>query len=289
MTTHPATTFPPRALSYRQRQLRAAAPFLAWGLYFVFFVLHALLRAVGDQIFPVHSVEGLERALTGRNSALWLQEQAYPSRMSPLDRLTTGAHLVWFAWPIIFGVAITIWRRDILVRYLSWVTLTWFTYDLLSLAFPVRPPWMVDGEVVRVLFTRGWIEYASSDPNPVAAFPSLHVGIPAVIGLFLLVHWPKARWLGYVSLGYALIVGFSVIYLGEHWLVDVLAALAVAWLIRLAFVSKRFHRAIDRVLPGKPAERLSRMERAATASMTGPAEAERSAAPDTVAEQQRAA
>lgn len=288
MTTRPATTFSARSMGYRQRQLRAAAPFLAWGVYGIFFVLHVAVRSVGDQIFPVHSVEGLERTLTGQNSALWLQEQAYPSRMSLLDRITTGAHLVWFAWPIIFGVAVTIWRRDILVRYLSWVTLTWFTYDLLSVAFPVRPPWMVDGEVVRVLFTRGWIEYASSDPNPVAALPSLHVGIPAVIGLFLLVHWPTARWLGYVSLGYALLVGFSVIYLGEHWLVDVLAALAVAWLIRLAFVSKRFHRGLDRVLPGKPAQRLAAFERAATATMTGTGPMEH-AATSRDAEEQRAA
>jgi membrane-associated phospholipid phosphatase len=128
---------------------------------------------------------------------------------------------------------------------------------------------MADAEVTRVLFTRGWVEYASHDSNPVAAFPSLHVCIPAVIGLFLWRSWRSARWLAWVSFVYAALVGFSVIYLGEHWLVDVLAGLGVACLIRLAFVSKQFHRGLERILPGKPAKRLAAFECAATAKMAG--------------------
>jgi membrane-associated phospholipid phosphatase len=289
MTATHTTAFRPHPQRYRQRQLRAAAPFIAWGIYLALFSLHVSLRAIGDEIFPWHSVGGWDRALTGQSPPLWLQERLYGDQLGLVDRVATGAHIIWFACPFLVGAAITVWRRDLLVRFLCWLTATWFTYDTFSLAFPARPPWMADGEVVRVLFTRGWVQYVAADTNPVAAFPSLHVGIPAVIGLFLLVHWPRARWLGYANLAYALLVGFSVIYLGEHWLVDVLAGLGVAWVIRLAFVSKRFHRGLDRILPGKPAQRLAAFECAATATMTGKSGAEAAAASGAREEQKRAA
>ena len=290
MTAVPAAVASPAlSRSYRERQLRAAAPFVAWAVYGTFFALHVVVRATGDELMPWRSVERLDFLLTGGNPSLWLQDRLYTDRLSLLDRVTTGAHLAWFAFPIVVGLAITVLRRDLLVRYLGWLTVTWFVCDLFFLVLPVRPPWMADAEVTRVLFTRGWVEYASRDSNPVAAFPSLHVCIPAVIGLFLWRSWPKARWLAWASFVYAALVGFSVIYLGEHWLVDVLAGLGVAWVIRLAFVSKRFHRGLDRILPGKPAQRLAAFECAATATMTGKSGAEAAAASGAREEQKRAA
>jgi hypothetical protein len=57
--------------------------------------------------------------------------------------------------------------------------------------------------------------------------PSLHVAMPALVSR--IAYRDGARWIGR---GYAAVAGitaFTVVYLGRHWLVDVLAAVPFAW------------------------------------------------------------
>ena len=234
----------PDSQGYWSRQWRALVPFAIWAAYLAFFALHIVVRSFGDEFMQWRSPEGVDRALTGSNPSLWLQEHLY-GNFAALDRVTTGAHLAWFAFPFIVGLGITVRQRTLLVSYFCWLTVTWFVCDALFFLFPATPPWMVDGEVTRVLFTRGWVDYASVDTNPVAAFPSLHASVPFVIGLFLWTRWREARWLAWTSWGFGLLVGFSVIYLGEHWLVDVVAGYAVAFGVRWLFISKPVRAAVS--------------------------------------------
>ncbi len=269
MTTLPAPPIQRPAVSYRERQIRAAAPFAAWACYGVLFAFHVLVRSMGDELLAWRSLGAVDTALTGRNPSLWLQERFYSDEPTLLDRLTTGTHLVWFAFPIAVGLAITIRRRDLLIKYLGWLTATWFFCDLFFLVFPVLPPWMVDEDVSRVLVTHGWLEYTGRDSNPVAAFPSLHACLPAVVGFFVWAYWRSARWLALISFGFAVLVGFSVIYLGEHWLVDVAAGFGAAWVIRAVLLLTSVHAAIDR-LPGRLASGTARLERRLTGVLVGP-------------------
>lgn len=227
---------PSNSPGYWQRQWRALLPFGIWTVYAGFFALHIVVRSYGDNFLPWRSPEGFDHALTGTDPSLWLQHHLYGKSFA-LDRLTTGAHLAWYAFPFLIGAVITVRRRRILVPYLTWLTAAWFISDAIFYMVPTTPPWMVDGGVTRVLFTRGWVDYAGVDTNPVAAFPSLHAAIPVVIGLFLWTNWREARFLTWLSWGYGMLVGFSVIYLGEHWLVDVLGGYAVAFGVRWLFVS----------------------------------------------------
>ena len=65
--------------------------------------------------------------------------------------------------------------------------------------------------------------YAMYDinPNDVAAFPSLHAAYPTLAFLFTQRAFGRV---GYLMVGYAACVWFAVVYLGDHYLVDVLAA-----------------------------------------------------------------
>ena len=216
---------------YWSRQLRALVPFGWWAAYGLLFAGHVFVRSLGDEWLPWKNPGELDSALTGTNPSLWLQERLYGDSKTLLDRLTTGAHLGWFAFPIVIGIGVTVLRRELLVRYLAWLTAGWFACDLLFLLFPATPPWMVDGEVTRVLFTRGWIEYVEYDSNPVAAFPSLHACVPVLVGLFAWTYVPGRRSLAWASWLFAALVGFSVVYLGEHWIVDVAAGAGVAGLL----------------------------------------------------------
>ncbi|MGH7751029.1 MAG: phosphatase PAP2 family protein, partial [Candidatus Dormibacteria bacterium] len=81
--------------------------------------------------------------------------------------------------------------------------------------------------------------YQSLNPNPVAAFPSLHAAFP-MLGLLALrsldrrLLWPALAW--------CLLVWVSIVYLGEHDLVDAVAGVAsaaLAWAVVTRLVAPR--------------------------------------------------
>jgi Flp pilus assembly protein TadG len=68
-----------------------------------------------------------------------------------------------------------------------------------------------------------------NDSNPVAAMPSMHVAFPLVIGLW----FTRERWYGPAALmiGYSGLISSEVVFSGEHYIIDVLAAGVVAILV----------------------------------------------------------
>src|SRR5205823_1071596 len=94
---------------------------------------------------------------------------------------------------------------------------------------------------------------AAVGQNDVAAMPSLHMAITVVIAMFA---WSRDRRLGLLGAVYAAAMGFSLVYLGEHYVTDVLAGVAFAagsWvaalhLWRKGFVSETTEEPIGRVV-----------------------------------------
>ena len=94
---------------------------------------------------------------------------------------------------------------------------------------------MID-ETIGKLGLPGWLVgfYQDRDYNVHAAFPSLHAAFPLIATLHA---WPRSRRLGALLGVWTLFVWFAVVYLGEHYVIDVLggiayasaAVLAVAW------------------------------------------------------------
>jgi membrane-associated phospholipid phosphatase len=69
------------------------------------------------------------------------------------------------------------------------------------------------------------------DPDAVAAFPSLHSAYPLLAALAL---WPVSRRAAALAFTWCGAVWFSVVYLGQHYVADVLGGIAFAlgaWLI----------------------------------------------------------
>jgi membrane-associated phospholipid phosphatase len=71
--------------------------------------------------------------------------------------------------------------------------------------------------------------YSVFGGNPLAAMPSLHFATSLMAALLLAEVGPLAGSLG---AGYALTLGFALVYLGEHYVVDLLAGGALALLVR---------------------------------------------------------
>ncbi len=63
------------------------------------------------------------------------------------------------------------------------------------------------------------------NPNQVAAFPSLHAGYPFLAFLFARRAFGRVGWL---MLVYSAAVWFSIVYLADHYVVDILGGLAYA-------------------------------------------------------------
>jgi membrane-associated phospholipid phosphatase len=65
----------------------------------------------------------------------------------------------------------------------------------------------------------------SSDANPWASMPSDHFGSAAAVAMLL---YEIHRGAGIAAWAYALALGGSLVYLGEHYVADLIAGLALA-------------------------------------------------------------
>jgi membrane-associated phospholipid phosphatase len=84
-------------------------------------------------------------------------------------------------------------------------------------------------------------------PNPAAALPSLHAAYPWLVLLFAVRFFGKRGWLFLI---YNAAVWFSIVYLAQHWVVDIFAGIAWAtasFLLVDAFWSRML--AGNRVIP----------------------------------------
>jgi membrane-associated phospholipid phosphatase len=79
--------------------------------------------------------------------------------------------------------------------------------------------------------------------NPFAAMPSDHFASAAVTALLLAEQDPRLGALGW---SYAFVLAFALVYLGEHYVSDVLAGLALALMVNR--VRRRLERLADCVL-----------------------------------------
>jgi membrane-associated phospholipid phosphatase len=103
---------------------------------------------------------------------------------------------------------------------------------------PTAPPWWASRNgalppVRRIMAEAGerfwgrlWNPlYSSLQGNPFAAMPSLHFGTSAMAARLLSQIGPGHGAIGW---SYALTLGFGLVYLGEHYVVDLIAGLALA-------------------------------------------------------------
>jgi membrane-associated phospholipid phosphatase len=109
-------------------------------------------------------------------------------------------------------------------------------------------------EVGEGTWGRAWPKlYESLGGNPWAAMPSLHFATSVLAAILLAESGPSPGAAGW---GYALALGFALIYLGEHYAVDLIAGLGLVALVR------RGERYVD-PLARRVSELVQRLERIA--------------------------
>jgi membrane-associated phospholipid phosphatase len=249
---------------WRRAVVRDWLPLL--GVLFAYDLLRGVANEVGGSLFDLpawrsnpdnvvsvaraHLVQPLkadEWMFGGHVPTVWLQQHYYDAGVAHWwDRIAVPVYLSHFLVSLILAILLWCVNYPLFRRYLgTLVTLTLITLAT-YLVYPAAPPWMaalnghlphVDRVVQATLSVLGGetvntaVEKGAAYSNPVAAMPSLHAAIPMML---MLLFWTRVRWwLKAVLALYAVAMGLTLVYTGEHYVIDILvgwvyAAVSVA-------------------------------------------------------------
>jgi membrane-associated phospholipid phosphatase len=194
----------------------------------------------------------IDRAIgLGRLPTLRLQRAlARPGALRPADQALVWVHWIWFFVPHGTVAYLLTRHRD---HFPAGAARIYGVFDLGVIVYwllPTAPPWYAakqgrilgaEGEAAmrRIMVEHGeafWKErwqplYSFLGGNPLAAMPSLHFATSLMAARVLAEVGPVPGAVGWT---YALTLGFALVYLGEHYVIDLLAGATLAEGVRRA-------------------------------------------------------
>lgn len=208
-------------------------------------LLYELFRGIADWVNRgVHYTEmiNFDRWIAGGAlPTAWLQQHLWHGQVSWYDFYFYFIYMLHFLIPLIFAVVLwkfypkQYWRFALAIITLS------FAGFLTYVIYPAAPPWMskdlgiiadpmtrVSSHIWYAMGVENFSEvYQKLPANPVAAVPSLHSAYPLLISLFVI----KIKGFrgGSWSLIYPISMWVGVIYMGEHYVIDVILGAGYAW------------------------------------------------------------
>jgi hypothetical protein len=188
------------------------------------------------------------RGFGGEVPTVWLQRHLYdPNQVHWYDVLASWVYFSHFV--VALAVAVVLWLRA-RPRWAAFMR-RWVFLSLAGLVtyflYPAAPPWWAARygllEDVARISTRGWkaigmhgagnmLNVGQVAANPVAAMPSLHTAFALFVVVFFF-NSVRRRWWP-VLLAYPLAMTFTLVYSGEHYVVDVLVGWAYVGVTFLA-------------------------------------------------------
>lgn len=192
---------------------------------------------------PHHYLGWIDSSLFGGQlPSIWLQSSLH--RSQPVDWEDTAATAVYFAYyvvPFIVGLLWWFKKRSSYFRYATALLLLCGLAFATYIVMPTVPPWLAFPQSVHEITAdtvRGWnlpaqlvSVYLDHDYNLYAAFPSLHAAFPVVLVFY---GWLRSRILGLLMAAYAVVVWVSIVFLGEHYVVDIAGGILYAVVAILA-------------------------------------------------------
>ena len=174
------------------------------------------------------------------------------------------SHWVWFAFPHGTVAYVLTRHRDQFPRAAAQIYATFDVGVIGYWAIPTAPPWyaarhglLEDGrtpELRRMMveygeqfWKSGWAPlYGVLGGNPLAAMPSLHFATSVTAAHVLA---GTGRLAGALGWTYAATLGLALVYLGEHYVVDLAVGLALAESVRAATpIATPFAKAVSKTL-----------------------------------------
>ena len=193
----------------------------------------------------------------GVTPSAWLQARIGGASSDPglPAYFSAFVHWTWFVFPHAAVIGVWLFVRGLAWRVTIIVALTFYLGVLLYFTVPTAPPWMAAQQGLLEGVARGmnsvgpailgadfyaWAFEAMAEPNPTAAMPSLHFAASfVVVGVGILL---RSRWVISVAVLYSGALSFALVYLGEHYIADILAGGAVALIAFTAVEGGRYAR-----------------------------------------------
>ena len=179
----------------------------------------------------------------GRDPNVWMQSLLLNKDVRWYDVGGSIIYMMHFVLPVIPLAMLRVRNRDEWLRYVRRFALTLYIAVACFIVFPSAPPWMAarDGYLKPVfrITGRGWwelnlktvsktLDRGAAVLNSVAAMPSLHAGMAMLVALWFTRNSP--RWVRMAAMAYPVAMMFTLVYFGEHWVIDCF----VGWIVVVA-------------------------------------------------------
>jgi membrane-associated phospholipid phosphatase len=227
---------------------------LDWLPFVGFLYLYDLTRGIADTLGrPIHVTQPLAAEtwlFHGTVPSAWLQQHFYtPDNLHWYDTVaaliyTSHFFVVWIVAAVLYARSRDAWapwaRRILLLSYAGLLT---------YMVYPAAPPWyaasqgLIPGAATQQFVIHGLnplgLRFAGAlfpegqaAPNAVAAMPSLHAAFTAMLMAYV---WPRMRWWGRtLMVVYTLAMALTLVYGGEHYVVDILLGYAYVVIVLVA-------------------------------------------------------
>jgi membrane-associated phospholipid phosphatase len=167
-----------------------------------------------------------------------------PERSTLFDKAVTVVYGTWFLPHALLGYVL-LRHHEYVPRAAGRLSATYHLTVPFYWIVPTAPPWWasehggrMDGDLQRVVrrvvsdvLGRPTPAAGKSPGNPWGSMPSDHIASAAITAMAL---WEVGALYGIFGWAYVAGAGFAVVYLGEHYVTDVLAGLAIAAAVELA-------------------------------------------------------
>jgi len=231
-----------------------------WSIPMVGLVIYFYSRGLTDELgLPVHFTwpirfdEALSDLFGGDGTlpTVWLQERLCgdpclrESEPRWFDVFFTTVYASHFLTGLTIAAVLWVRKREEWLRWMRRYVAINFGALVCYIVYPMAPPWMASEEgyipeAIPRLTGRGWRDLGlgrfdlilQGVGNPVAAMPSLHAGITFLVAMYGV--WRLRTPLRHLLVLYPIAMSVTLVYYGEHYVVDVLAGAVLAALVMVA-------------------------------------------------------
>ena len=195
--------------------------------------------------WQVEAPRNLDRFIFfGTDPNVWLQRRFYnPGVIRWYDKVASATYFTHFIFPVIAIAVLWVTNHREWVRFMKRFASLLLVACAMFVVLPTVPPWMAASRRYHIIeplarhtsrgfssmglkgFVNTW-QHALDWGNAVAAMPSLHAAFSLFVPAFFL---PRIKpiWLKVLVLCFPLLMLTSLVYFGEHWVIDGLAG----WLL----------------------------------------------------------
>jgi membrane-associated phospholipid phosphatase len=212
-------------------------------LYATMWFCYEMTRGAADHLgmpLQVHYARNIDRAMFfGTDPNVWMQDRFYdPKVIRWYDNVASATYYTHFVVPVVAMAVVWAASRVEWVRFMRRFATLLAVSCLMFVLIPTVPPWMASSKKYpfrlfdplarhtgRGFYDLGFESYvkrwqeALDWSNAVAAMPSLHSAFALFVPAFFL-PWIRPRWLKALALLFPVMMLTSLVYFGEHWVID---------------------------------------------------------------------